>query len=137
MRYIVRVDSGTTHSYNVRIGYKVKIKVNKSFADNKHGGKEKALIKAKKWRNQQLKKMLPLMFKAYKYDQNGQRYWGEGIYQAWDRKKDWEYLRIYAHYYDGTKLKQIKKSFSVSKYGYDEAIALATQWRNFKLTGEL
>lgn len=137
MKYIVRVDSGTTHCYNVIIGYKIDCGVNKSFADLKYKSKEKALIAAKKWRDQQVKKLLPLMQEQYKYDQNGSRHWGEGIFESWETKKGWMYLRIWASYYDKSKLKQFKKSWSVNKFGYDEAILLAKQWRKFKLTGEL
>lgn len=137
MKYIVRVDSGSTHCYNVRIGYKIKCRVNKSFADLKYGGKEKAFAAAKRWRNKQVKKLLPLMQEQYEYDQNGSRHWGEGVFEAWETKGEWMYLRIWAHYYDKSKLKQFKTSFSVNKHGYDEAIMLAQQWRKFKLTGEL
>ena len=137
MRYIVRVDSHNTHCYNVRVGFKINCKVNKSFADVKCGGKEKALIQAKKWRNQQVKKLLPAMAKEYGYDQNGQRFWGKGVNESWCDKKGWSYLSIRATYYDSARKKQLIKSFSVSKYGYGEAFALATQWRKLKLTGEL
>ena len=137
MRYIVRIDSHNTHCYNVRIGYKIKSKVNKSFADGRYGGTVNALIAAKKWRNQQLKKLLPVMQEEYEYDQNGQRFWGTGVNESWCTKKGWEYLYIRATYYDGARKKQLIKSFSVLKYGYDEAFALATQWRKLKLTGEL
>lgn len=137
MRYITRIDSGSTHCYWVRIGYGIKEKVQKSFPDVRHGGQVKALFAAKKWRNQQLKELLPVMAKAYGYDQNEQRHWGTGVHEQWDTKGEWQYLSIVATYWDGEKGKQLHKNWSVNKYGYDKAIALAKQWRKLKITGEL
>ena len=58
MKYITRIDSGYTHCYFVRVGYDIEPKVQKSFNDNKYGGKTKALKAAKTWRDKQLKKQL-------------------------------------------------------------------------------
>ena len=138
MRYIVRVDSGSTHCYHVRIGYQIDCKVNKSFADRKCGGKAKALKLAKQWRDQQLKELLPIMANRYKYDINGQRHWGNGWDENWTNKSNgWSYLNIKARYYDSKNNKQLTKTFSVNKYGYDKAVKLAKQWRKLKVTGKL
>lgn len=137
MKYITRIDHKNTHCYWVRIGFEIKEKVQKSFPDQRYGGAIKAYKEAVKWRNAQLKILKPKMEKAYNYDTNGQRHWGEGVKEAWDRKGEWEYLHIRARYYDSKRKKQLTKSFSVNKYGYDKAVKLAKQWRKLKLTGEL
>ena len=137
LKYITRIDSGHTHCYWVRIGYSIKEKVHKSFPDMRHGGTLKALKAAKKWRNEQLKVLKPLMEKAYGYDVNKQRHWGKGVSEAWETKGNWQYLSIRATYYDSKRKRQLIKTFSVNKYGYDKAMLLAKQWRKFKLTGEL
>lgn len=137
MKYISRIDSGSTHCYWVRIGYNIKEKVQKSFPDQRHGGQDKAFNAAKLWRNKQLKTLKPILEKAYAYDVNNQRHWGKGWSESWDRKGEWDYLHIRGSYWDGRKGKQVHKQFSVNKYGYDKALLLAKQWRKLKLTGEL
>lgn len=77
------------------------------------------------------------MKSGYGYDQNGQRHWGKGVTETWQRKGAWDYLNITATYWDNNKNKQLHKQFSVNKYGYDKAMLLAKQWRKLKLTGEL
>lgn len=137
MRYISRIDSNYTHCWWVRIGFNIKEKAHKSFPDSRYGGKDEAYQAAVKWRNKQLKILKPKMAQAYNYDVNGQRHWGTGVQEVWDRRGDWEYLHIRASYYDSKNKRQLKKCFSANKYGYDKAIKLAKQWRNFKLTGVL
>lgn len=137
-KYITRIDSGSTHCYWVRIGFGIPEKVQKSFPDLRHGGKQEAHKLALTWRNQQLKVLQPLMNKAYAYDINKQRHWGVGVCESWNRDRNgWDYLHIRAQYWNGLKKKQVNKQFSVNKYGYDKAMLLAKQWRKFKLTGEL
>lgn len=137
MRYIARIDSGATHCYLVRIGFNIKSKKVRTFSDGVFGGQPLALLAAKKWRNQQLKILLPKMAKEYNYDINNQRHWGEGVSKSLDRRVDPPRLSIVASYWDGNNMKQLNKTFSVNKYGMEEAVALAKQWRNLKLTGEL
>lgn len=137
LKYITRIDSGSTHCWWVRMGYDIKEKVHKSFPDRRHGGSTGAYLAAKKFRDKELKRLLPLMKDAYKYDQNDQRHWGVGVTETWTRKGDYEYMSITATYWDGNRGKQLHKQFSVNKYGYELAWKLAAQWRSFKLTGEL
>ena len=54
MKYISRIDSGSTHCYWVRIGYGIKEKVQKSFPDLRYGGTVKAYRQAVKWRKLKL-----------------------------------------------------------------------------------
>lgn len=139
LRYITRIHDERNHTfcYWVRIGYEIDEKVYKTFPYKRHGGATKALMAAKNWRDKQLKTMIPIMDKAYNRDVNGQRHFGKGVTETWATKGDWEYLSITATYWDGKKGKQLHKQFSVNKWGYDKAVEMATEWRNFKLTGEL
>ena len=137
MKYISRIDSGCSHCYIVRVGYKIPEATHKTFSDGVYGGKRKALKAARAYRNKELKRLKPTLDKRYGYDTNNQRHWGKGVNETWDRKGDWEYLYITATYWDGRKKKQLHKVFSVNKYGYELAWKLAAQWRSLKLTGEL
>lgn len=138
LKYITRIDSGTTHCWWVRIGYIIEERVHKSFPDKRYGNRAKAFEAAKKWRDKELKRLRPLMDIAYNLDVNKQRHWGEGISESWSAPKNgWRYLNICGSYWDGRRNKQINKCFSVNKYGYDEAVKLAKQWRKLKITGEL
>ncbi|MBE9541678.1 MAG: hypothetical protein IMF01_05110, partial [Proteobacteria bacterium] len=61
-----------------------------------------------------------------------------GVTETWTNKSNgWAYLSITATYWDQNKYKQLHKAYSVGKYGYDKAWALAAQWRKLKVTGEL
>lgn len=138
LKYITRIDSGHTRCWWVRIGYSIEERVHKSFPDRRYGNRAKSFQAAKKWRDKELKRLRPLMDKAYNLDVNGQRHWGEGISENWSCKENgWCYLGIMASYWDNRKGRQLHKHFSVNKYGYDEAVKLAKQWRKLKLTGEL
>ena len=137
MKYISRIDSKRTHCYIVRVGYQIPEATHKTFSDGMYGGKRKALKAAITYRNEELKRLKPTLAKRYSYDQNDQRHWGVGVNEAWTEKKGWQYLSITATYWDDPKKKQLHKSFSVNKYGYDLAWKLAAQWRSFKLTGKL
>ena len=138
MKYISRIDSNYTHCYTVRVGYNIPEATHKTFADGVYGGKRKALKAAIVHRDKELKRLKVTLCKRYKYDKNSQRHWGVGVNENWDRDKNgYDYLHIVGTYWDGRKKKQVHKSFSVNKYGYELAWKLAAQWRSLKLTGEL
>lgn len=120
MRYISRVDRRGHHFWQVDIQPKKEWGVSKNFFDGKYGGTRSALIKAKLYRDSQAKLLKEHLQESWLYRQRG---WHE----EWRRKRNYEYLYITAQYKkDG--LKQ-RKSFSVNKYGYDEAIKLAIAWK--------
>jgi len=137
MKYISRIDSNNAHCYTVRVGYKIPEATHKTFSDSVYGGQRKALKAAIAYRDKEVKRLKITLGKRYNYDQNNQRHWGVGVNEQWGRKGEWDYLYITATYWDGQRKKQLHKTFSVNKYGYELAWKLAAQWRSLKLTGEL
>jgi len=133
LKYISRIDSNYTHCYYVRAGYGHDDIKNKTFTDGVYGGKRKALIAAKRWRDKEIKRTAAKT-KAYKALQR--RHFGKGYSLSKDERFDPVKLSWRATYWSKAHNRQLTKTFSVNRYGYRLAKKLATQWRKIKLTGE-
>jgi ribonuclease HII len=134
MKYISRIDAGSTHCYYVRAGYGIKECTNKTFSDTSYGGKRKALITAKQWRDKEIKRLAPKL-RAYRALRH--RHFGVGVHLAKDKRFDPPKLSWRATFWSKPQDRQLTKTFSVNRYGNCKAKQLATQWRKLKLTGEL
>jgi len=134
MQYISRIDSGSTHCYYVRAGYGFKEATNKTFSDSLYGGKRKALEAAKKWRDKEVKRLKPHIVN-WQAKQN--RHFGKGYHVATDNRFDPPKESWRATFWSKKLGRQLTKTFSINRYGFNQARKLAKQWRKFMLTGEL
>jgi len=125
MKYICRVDRERHHCWKVGIAGKQDWGVTKDFFDRKCGGKDKSLDMAIKWRDKQLEL---LKNRLAEYVPKGWR-------ETWYTRGGRSYLYIVTSY--TKKYKKKIKRFSVNKYGYDEAVRLALEWRKLQLIGSL
>lgn len=138
-RNITRIDTktdsglGETHGFEVRIMRRGK-SVSKFFSDAVHGGKKAALNQAKGYRDKMEKSMkgytrAELMKQPTKRNKSG--YPGVRIKESKHVVGEWEYT-YYAWEASWTPKaggKRVKKSFSVDKYGDDEAFKMAVAAR--------
>lgn len=106
----VDCDSRKTYGWNVRIQRGGGCVDSKFFADRKHGGKRAAMLLAMEWRDAN---RVPTI---RKYGANSR------IYLAKARGKYYWQARIP----DGDVMRS--KSFSVTKYGHDEAKRMASEF---------
>jgi len=134
MKYISRIDSGSTHCYYVRAGYGFKECTNRSFADGVYGGKYKALIAAKKWRDKEVKRLKPHVIN---WQAKQKRSFGKGYHIALDKRFDPPIKSWRATYWSKKLGRQLTKTFGINRYGFNQARKLAKQWRQFMVTGEL
>ena len=116
-------DKRSSHGWQARINYKGKIKESKFFADNKYGGKDKSYEAAKEWliaRRIKYAKLLPLRYfrKQEKKVNSNSKVLGV------TRIKSGEDERYQASWYT-REGKKVQRSFSVKKYGEQEAFNLA------------
>lgn len=125
MKYIYRIDHGNQHCYQVIVGRGLKQKKSKAFFDGVYNGKRNALKQAKIYRDNAVKELAPLM----ELRKRSLRTYGKNISEYWHTTGAWQYLNIKATFYDAKKKKQLAKSFSVNKYGYNEAVKLALEWK--------
>ena len=125
MKYIRRLDHNLFHYWVVKFGAspkkgggKHKWRSNKCFFDGVYGGRENALVAAKKYRDQkviELREHLPSPV---------------GWTEAWIEKPNgYSYLYIVG-YYRNKEGKQIKTMFGTYVCGYDNAMKKMLSWRS-------
>ncbi len=130
MLYITRMDHGNSHGYWVRIRQNKPDGRQKFFSDNSYRGKYQALEAAKQWRDIRTEETADVIAKT--------RRWGCGSSECWkEYNNGWSYLSIVAKYWVPEVSKQVFKSFSATKYGYEKAVANAEQWLRMKRNGLL
>lgn len=140
MRFITRLEREDYKTWWVRIYGKHNSNnyiAQKSFPDKTHGGKQKALGKAKKWRDSEVKK---LGIKIRLFDGNG--HYLKTVKNKFDligitigktkRKKNFLYYWRAGYMKNG---RQKIRAFSILKYGYKTAFWMAAEVRS-KQTGE-
>lgn len=121
MKYITRCDYPRTHGWWVRIfdSRDGKGKVSKYFRDTKYESKEEGLIEAMKFRDKYFNRLT----RAEKTITNGKsrkgKIYSEGVYISWKTRGEHSYPHATASWWEGGK--QHRKTFSIEKYGYDEA----------------
>lgn len=137
-RNISRIDqfsnSGTAHGgWEVRIQRRGK-RVEKFFADNTHGGKRMALQAAKHFRDQMETELRPLSIREMARNPSIRNRSGTvGVRRSvkTDVRGEYEFTYAFwvAQWTDG-KGKRRTRSFSVDRYGEDEAYRMAVKARN-------
>ena len=136
-RNISRIDISTstgkeTHGWEVRFHRRGE-KVEKFFADRKFGGKNKALAEARKFRDQQEKKLPPLTRKERAQILHGRNTSGE-VGVRWQQKSvvkgdtEYTYWVACATWCPKAGVRKTR-SFSCLKYGEDKAWELAVKAR--------
>lgn len=128
-KYITRCDYPRTHGWWVRIldNRNGKGKVSKFFRDTKYESKEEGLAAAIKFRDKYYKKMTRAEKTIMSVKARKDKIYGEGVYLIWNKRGEFQYAHICASWHENGK--QHKKSFSVNKYGYKKAQAMAKKIR--------
>jgi len=126
-KYITRIDHRNTHGWFVRVYEDSKPVKPKLFSDGVHGSKPKALALARKYRD----KMCKQVFGAAGVPES-RRVWGRGVYErVWVNSQGYKCRAWLAFWSE--KGRQVRRSFSVAKYGPKRAKLLATQARDAAL----
>jgi len=134
MRFITRIEQGNFNTYWVRLGGATKYYIQKSFADNKHGGKRNALLAAKTFRDTKQKMLYTkygVILSKFRKSKS------KCVCLIHQEKNGTLYYFWRATFWDRVRKKQIKKSFSINKYGTLRAQRLAQQWHELKISGTL
>lgn len=129
MRCITALEQGQYKCWMVRVGLATEFCDQRTFIYREYGSKGNALIAAKRYRDGQefiLEHQYCLRFELG-YNQNK-----ESVYLNSRIKNDVEYFSWIASFWNPTSKKQLKKSYSVIKYGFREAKKLAYHWRDEK-----
>ncbi len=119
-------DSKRTHGWYVRIRFEGEMK-SKFFSDKKCGGREKSLKSALAWRNNTEKKLGKIRTDKHVYTVAGTSSGVVGV------KLNEQYNRYEACWVEANG-KQTRASFSISKYGKEEAFLKACTLRHEKET---
>ncbi|MGI9518133.1 MAG: AP2/ERF family transcription factor [Pirellulaceae bacterium] len=137
-RNISRIDmysaSGTPHGgWEVRMQRRGR-KYEKFFADGRHGGRRKALQAAKYYRDELEQRLKPWTVRELSRKPSARNTSGiVGVRKAYQVEESDDYVYTYtfwiAQWTDG-KGKRKTRSFSVDKYGDEEAFRLAAQARS-------
>lgn len=133
---ISRIDSESTHGWFVR-GYRNKMTYSKLFSDKKYGGKGKALIAAREFRNElveELQKIRPMKRPRRIVSTDSRN--KTGVLGVCRLEKVGPTGKIYASYSVTWRPKpgvQKCTSFSIRKYGEKQALKLAVSLRKSKM----
>lgn len=133
---ISRIDSNSTHGWFVR-GYKNKTTYSKLFSDKKYGGKGKALIAAREFREElvgELKKIRPMKRPRRIVSSDSRN--KTGVLGVCRLEKVGPSGNVYSSYSVTWRPKPgIQKctSFSIRKYGEKQAFKLAVNLRKSKM----
>lgn len=120
-RFINRHAYGNTNGYNFRVLQKNGIVFSKLFSDSKYGSQKNALIAAQQYKREYILKFgIPINYHR-KHKKNKMQLVGVTLIKYGNRVA-W----IASTIKDG---KQTKKSFSVAKYGYEDAYKYARNYR--------
>ena len=121
MKYITRCDYPRTHGWWVRIFdcRDGKGKVSRYFRDTKYESKEEGLIGAKKFRDKYFNRLTRAEKTIDHTKGKKGRIYSDGVYTVWHIRNGFAYPHACASWHEDGK--QHKRSFSVEKYGYDEA----------------
>lgn len=127
--YISRIESGSTRGWWVRIRAGDPRGFQRFFSDLRHGGKAAARAAAREVRDSEVNK------RPFLRTRTKAAPWGRGVSLNIDRRGVRPRLNWVAYWSrDG---RQYQKSFSVDRYGYDQALDLAIQHREFMTAGAL
>jgi len=129
--FIVRIDSDTTHCWQVRLYGKNEKYHSKAFTDGVCGGKRKARALAEKYQDECLGKLAQKVRKRQERAKAYGRAWGKGVTlrtrKRWDRditERFW-----YATYWNREEGVQKKLYLSVKKWGYRAGKQMAEHFR--------
>ena len=133
IRNILRVDRATiSGGYLVRVTRRRKLST-KLFCDKEYGGKRKALLAAKKYRDKLEKTLKSYSAKELARKPRANNTSGiAGVRLALERDTRWESEPEYEYWvaqWSPEKGVRRTRRFSVDKYGYDEAYRLAVKAR--------
>lgn len=132
-QFITRLDYARTRGWWVRLYKAGQLVASKLFSDGKHGGRRAALQAAQKWRDAQFSKhAIPWPIRqrtvaAHSTSiRNVQQIPGVALQH---RKRGANTYSIQWLAVASVRGKQLRKTWSVRKYGYEEAYALAAAFR--------
>lgn len=141
MRFISRIDSGSTHTWWVRIWKNGENVSSQTFSDGVYGSKRKSFEEAKRYRDRQIIKN-EIKARQTTSPRNSHKNNTSGVIgvvlgATYRESTEFWYYAWIAKYQRGTgKLRrQTSRSFSVNKYGYEEAFWMAVNER-FKGIGK-
>lgn len=123
-KYITRMDYPHTHGWWVRIfdNRSSNGKISKYFRDTKYESKAEGLREAKKFRDRHFNHLTRAQKIISRQGKFGKIY-GKGVFISWKTRGEWSYPHACASWWEDGR--QHHRTFSVEKYGYDEAWKLA------------
>ncbi len=129
-RFVVRIDSESTHGYQVRLPVKGK-QVSKFFSDGVCGGKRGAKKAAIEYRDKRCKALkIPMNNQRIIHRRDSRNSSGHvGVSILWRTVGDYQHKYYVASWTPKPGKPQKRKSFSASKYGDKKALHLASDYR--------
>lgn len=129
MRFITRMEQRGYHNWMVRVGLSTKHCRQKQFIDHEFGSIKKSLKAAKIYRDKEVHRLRTKHYVRFDLHFNPKK---ESVWHFCDHRKSGTYCMWIASVWDYKNRKQIKKTYSINKYGAIEAKRLAYKWRNKK-----
>ncbi len=130
VKNIKRIDSTKTHGWQVHVRRGGVLKT-KLFSDRVHGGKRKALVAAKEYRDELLDDMAHLAKPLWKIDRKPKTNTGElGASKTEYTNRSGKKRTVITVTVREALGKPVNRKFSVDKLGYKEALKQAVAWRN-------
>lgn len=129
-RFIVRIDSESTHGYQVRLPVEGK-QVSKFFSDGVYGGKRAAKKEATAYRDKRCKTLkIPMNNQRIIHRRDSRNSSGQvGVSILWRTVGDYQHKYYVASWTPKPGAPQRRKSFSANKYGDKKALQLAVNYR--------
>lgn len=115
-KHVTRIDSGNTHGWYVRV-HRQGVKYEKLFSDLKHGGKDRALVKALVYAEESVERM----------NRENPKRITPRIYRMTKKSRGYEY-DFYEVAWSPEPYKRKKKAFSVNRLGEEKAKKKAESW---------
>lgn len=130
VRFVVRIDSESTHGYQVRLPVNGK-QVSKFFSDGVFGGKRGAKRAAIDYRNKRCKTLrIPMNNNRIIHRRDSRNSSGHvGVSILWRTVGDYQHKYYVASWTPRAGAAQKRKSFSASKYGDKKALQMAVKYR--------
>jgi len=128
IKYITRMDYPRAHGWWVRIldNRDGNGTISRFFRDTKYTSKEEGLSEAIKFRDRHFNHLTRSQ-KTVKHDQKLGKIYADGVFITWKTRNGWSYPHACASWWEDGR--QHHRTFSVEKYGYDEAWKLAEDVR--------
>jgi len=129
-RFVVRIDSESTHGYQVRLPIKGK-QVSKFFSDGVYGGKRASKKEALEYRDKRCKSLkIPMNNLRIIHRRDSRNSSGHvGVSILWRTVGDYQHKYYVASWTPKPGHPQKRKSFSATKYGDKKALQMAINYR--------